>query len=156
MENRKFRPLYDKLFWFIWIPTLALMIAVTLVNAIIEPFTLFFTLTVDAFVFYFLASPLSAYVEFRSEALFIKFGFILKREIPYRKIRAIKKERKFYSESMLSLKNAFEHVNIKYNSFDVVTVSVKTNDEFILALRERLFALSPLRLENKERLEKER
>ena len=38
---------------------------------------------------------------------------------------------------MTSLKNALEHVNIKYNNFDVVTVSVVGNDEFISELAER-------------------
>jgi hypothetical protein len=60
------------------------------------------------------------------------------REIPYSKIRGFVKERKFYSESMTSLKNALEHVNIKYNSFDVVTVSVTDNDDFIGELNLRI------------------
>jgi hypothetical protein len=38
---------------------------------------------------------------------------------------------------MVSLKNAIEHVNIKYNSFDVTTVSVVDNDGFIEELKER-------------------
>ena len=49
----------------------------------------------------------------------------------------IKKERKFYSETMLSLKSAMEHVEIRYNSFDVTVVSVKDNDALIAELDER-------------------
>ena len=49
--------------------------------------------------------------------------------------KGIVKERKFYAESMMSLKNAFEHINIKYNAFDVTTVSVVDNDGFIKMLQ---------------------
>jgi hypothetical protein len=38
---------------------------------------------------------------------------------------------------MLSLKNALEHVNIKYNNFDIVSVSVVDNDGFIEELNTR-------------------
>jgi hypothetical protein len=62
----------------------------------------------------------------------------MKREIPYGRIRGMSLERKFYSDSMLSLKGAFEHVNIKYNRFDLISVSVRTNDALIDALNERI------------------
>ena len=39
---------------------------------------------------------------------------------------------------MLALKNSIEHVDIKYNSFDVTCVSVKDNDAFIKELEERI------------------
>jgi hypothetical protein len=38
---------------------------------------------------------------------------------------------------MASLKNALEHVNIKYNTFDIVSVSVVDNDGFIEELNTR-------------------
>ena len=38
---------------------------------------------------------------------------------------------------MLSLKSAMEHVEIRYNSFDVTVVSVKDNDALIAELDER-------------------
>ena len=137
MENKRFKPLFDKLFFIIWIPTSILMIAVTVVSAFV-PVALLIMIPVDLFTFYFLVSSIFGYVELREQPLFIKFGFILKREIPYSKIRGTVKERRAYSESMLSLKNALEHVNIKYNRYDVVTVSVEGNDEFIKELNMRL------------------
>jgi hypothetical protein len=39
---------------------------------------------------------------------------------------------------MLSLKNSFEHVNIKYNKFDMITISVKNNDELIEKLQKHI------------------
>ena len=32
---------------------------------------------------------------------------------------------------MISLKNAFEHINIKYNTFDLFSVSVVENEELM-------------------------
>ena len=131
--NKKFKPKFDKLFFMIWIPLAIVMIFATVMSAIaILP--LIIMLATDAFTFYFLFSSIFAYAELRESTLFIKFGFIIKREIPYEKIRKLEKERKFYSDSMLSIKNSFEHVNIRYNKFDMVSVSVKDNDEFIAKL----------------------
>ena len=135
--QKKFKPLVDKLFRIIWIPTVTIMLCVT-VAAAFYPTTLLIMVPVDLFTFYFLFSSLSGYVELRENTLFIKFGFIIKREIPYDKIRSVSKGKAFYSESMISLKNAFEHVNIKYNKFDLVCVSVITNDEFINELNARI------------------
>lgn len=137
MKNKIFKPQYDKLFFIIWVPTAILMIGATVFSAF-HPIALAIMLAVDLFTFYFLVSPLFGYVELRENTLFIKFGFFIKREIAYEKIRGTEKERKFYSVSMLSLKSSFEHVNIKYNKFDVVTVSVATNDKFIEELNNRL------------------
>ena len=137
MEQRRFKPLIGKLFWIIFIPTCLLLLAVTVV-AVFEPLALVLTLFVDIFTLYFLISPLFGYVELREETLFVKFGFFMKREIPYSKIRGVSRERKFYSDSMLSLKNSFEHVNIKYNSFDMLSVSVVGNDELVREIQVRI------------------
>ena len=137
MRNKKYMPLIGKLFYAIWIPTSLLMLTLTVLAAF-EPVALIALLPVDVFTFYFLFSPLFGYVELRENSLFIKFGFFMKRNIPYSDIRGITKERKMYSESMVSLKSSMEHVNIKYNRFDVTTVSVKENDEFIEALEQRI------------------
>lgn len=137
MKNKRYKPLVDKLFFAIWIPTSLLMIAVTVVSAF-TPISLFIMITVDVFTFYFLVSSLVGYVELRENTLFAKFGFIIKREIPYGKIRGLVKERKAYSESMLSLKNSMEHINVKYNTYDVITVSVVNNDDFIKELERRI------------------
>ncbi len=137
MENKRFKPLIDRLYFMIFIPTALLLIAVTAASAFSPP-ALIITGAVDLFVLYFLISPLFGYVELRESSLFIKYGFLLKKEIPYAKIRGAVKGRKFYSESMMSLKNSFEHVNVKYNTFDVTTVSVVKNDAFISELEKRL------------------
>ena len=81
----------------------------------------------DLFVLYFIISPLFGYVELREDSLFIKFGFFMNREIPYPKIRGTSFEHKFYSDSMLSLKNSADHVNIKYNTFDIKSTRMITS-----------------------------
>ena len=137
LENRRYKPLIDKMFYLIWVPISIVMLGVTVLS-FFEPTSLFVMIPVDIFTFYFLFSSLFGFAELREKSLFIKFGFILKTEIPYSSIRGIAKDRKFYSDSMLSLKNALSHVNIKYNKFDLVTVSVKENDEFIEELTRRI------------------
>ena len=133
MENKRYKPLVDKLFFIIFIPTAFLMVGLT-IFACFEPTALLVMLPSDLLTFYFLLAPLFGYVELRENSLFIKFGLILKREIPYSKIRGVIKERSFISETMLSLKSSFEHVKIKYNTYDVITVSVVGNDDFIKEL----------------------
>ena len=112
-------------------------LAAAVIPAIFSPTTLFITLPVLLFALYFFVSPLFGYIELRENELFIKYGFFLKRSIPYEKLRSAEKGRKFYPESMLSLKNSFDHVNVKYNSFDVTTVSVEDNDDLIRELDAR-------------------
>ena len=130
MENKKYKPKIDKLFWWITIPTAVLMVGVTVLAAT-APISLIIVASCDLLVAYFLVSPLFGYVELRDKCVFIKFGFFICREIPYEKIRGAELTRKVYSDSMISLKNSIEHVNIKYNRFDVASVSVKENDELI-------------------------
>ena len=137
MEVKRYKPLIDKMFFIIWIPTALMMIAGTVLAAF-EPLALIIMLPVDAFTFYFLISPLFGYVELRKDTLLVKFGFIVEREIPYSKIRDVEKKRTVIADSMTSLKNALDHVNIKYNRFDVISVSVVGNDELIKELRRRL------------------
>ena len=120
-------------------PTLLLMAALT---ALATPHiaSLLITLAVDLLVIYLHVSPLFGYVELGESCLIIKFGFFLKREIPYFKIRGPELGRGIVSDSMLSLKCALEHVKVRYNTFDVVTVSVVGNEE----LAERISALRNL------------
>ena len=127
----------DRLFYIIWIPTVLLLIAATAI-AIFDPIALFILIATDIFTLYFLVSPLFGYVELRESTLFIKYGFIIKREIPYSKIREVKKERRFYCETMLSLKNAMDHLTIKYNRFEATTVSVDDNDTLHAELTRRI------------------
>ncbi len=137
MEKKRFKPLVDKSFWIILL-ILSVILALGTAIAVFEPFALLLMLFVDVFSFYLLLSPLFGYAELRDGELLIKFGVFLKKEIPYGKIRGVTKERKFYSDSMLSLKTAMEHVNIKYNRFDVVSVSLVDSDGFISELDLRL------------------
>ena len=136
MENVRFKPQIDRLFWFIWIPTVILL-AMGTVIACTSVVALLIMLATDIFTLYFLVSPLFGYVELREQTVCIKFGFFMSREIEYSRIRTVNIERKWYSESMLSLKCAYEHVNIKYNSFDVVTVSVESNADLARELELR-------------------
>lgn len=137
MKNQKFKPLFDITYKSIWISLSVLMALFTAIAAL-EPTALFVMIPTDLFVLYFLLSPLFGYVELREEVVFIRFGLILMREIPYRKIRGITKERKFYSDSMLALKNAMEHVNIKYNTFDVMSISIVESEAFLQELEKRI------------------
>ena len=136
METKRYKPLIDKMFYIISIPTILLMATLTVICAMAH-ITLVSVIFVDILVIYLIVSPLFGYVELRENEVFVKFGLYNSRKIPYDTIRGVKKDRKFYSESMVSLKNAIEHVNIKYNSFDVTTVSVVDNDGFIEELKER-------------------
>ena len=137
MEFKRYKPLVDKLFYMILIPTV-IFLSVPTVTSFAVPAALIICLFVDLVTVYFIISPLYGYVELREESIYIKFGFLLKKEIPYSKIRGVSRERKWYSDSMMSLKNAFDHVNIKYNRFDVVTVSVVDNDGLERELLRRL------------------
>lgn len=136
MENVRFKPQIDRLFWFIWIPT-GILLAMGTVISCTSVVALLIMLATDIFTLYFLVSPLFGYVELREQTVYIKFGFFMSREIEYSRIRTVNIERKWYSESMLSLKCAYEHVNIKYNSFDVVTVSVESNATLAAELDRR-------------------
>lgn len=135
MENKRFKPLVDKLYVIICVPTLLFLILATVIS-FFEPMALLIMIPVDLFTVYILISPLFGYVELRADSVFIKLGFIMKREIPYKKIRGLKKERRAISESMTSLKCALDHVNIKYDTYDVITVSVVGNDELIAAIEK--------------------
>ena len=137
MNTKRYKPKFDKLFFLTWIPTVALMLVGTAIAAT-ELVGLLIMLSVDLFTAYFLVSSVIGYVELGENTVFIRFGFFIKREIPYAKIRSVKKDRRIYSESMLALKNALDHVNIRYNSFDVVSVSVKDNDDLIAELEQRM------------------
>ena len=135
--NKRFKPKMDKAYVITWAISLAVLVMAS-VTAFFEPTVLFVLLPVILLFLYFMISPLFGFVELREETVFIKFGFIIKREIPYAKIRGTSKDRKFYSDSMLALKTALEHVNIKYNRFDMVSVSVVDNDELIREIEERM------------------
>ena len=137
MQTKRYKPLIDKLFYILASVTLAVVVIPTVICGISEPETLFIMLPILLFVAYFFISPLFAYVELRESSLFIKYGFIIKREIPYEAIRKIEKERRIISTSILSIKNALDHVNVKYNRFDVTTLSLQDSDEFLNALNER-------------------
>ena len=137
MKNERYKPKVDKLFWWLFSITNGVLLAILIPTSIGAPSTIFINLPIFLFTNYFFISSLFGYVELRESELFIKYGFFLKRSIPYAKIRRLEKDRKFYTESILSLKNAMEHVNIRYNSFDVTSVGVTDNDALIAAINEK-------------------
>ena len=137
MENKRYKPLIDKVFWIIWVPTIVLMTVVTIIS-FFDTVALLIMLATDIFTIYFILSPLFGYVELREKTVFVKLGFIMKKEIPYNTIRDVTKEHKLYADSMSALKNALDHVNIKYNKFDVLSVSVVDNDDFMKDLKRKL------------------
>ena len=142
MPIKRFKPLLDKVFWIILIPTLMLLAAATVISCY-APVALFVIIPVDVLSVYFLFTPLFGYVELREDTVFVKLGLIMEREIPYTKIRAVEKERKLYSDSLVSLKCAMEHVNIRYNRFDVLSVSVQDNDALIVGINDRMNSGAP-------------
>ena len=137
MENKRYKPLIGKMFSIIWVPTLILLFAATVISA--QYITaLLIMLATDIFTLYFLISPLFGYVELREDEVFVKLGFFTTVEIPYNKIRDVVKERKLYADSLISLKNSLDHVNIKYNTFDVLSVSVVDNDELVDMIKTKI------------------
>lgn len=137
MKDKRYKPLIDKLFYSIMIPTMVIVILPVILCGIIEPTTLFITSPILLFTAYFFITTLFGYAELRDSGLFIKYGFIMKKEIPYDKIREIEKERAIISPSIVSIKNALDHINIKYNAFDVTTLSLRDSDEFIQELNKK-------------------
>ena len=137
MMVRRFKPCFDKMFYIIWIPTTILMALATVISAS-STVGFIILLATDVFTLYFLLTSIVGYVELREKTVYIKCGFIISREIPYEKIRGISKEHKVYADSMVSIKNSLDHVNIKYNRFDIISVSVVNNDGFIMELEERI------------------
>ncbi len=137
MERKRYRPLVDGVYLCVVIPVLAFVALGVAIVAIFDPAGLGIMIPTLLFVLYFIFTPFFGYVELREDTLFIKYGLILKREIPYKRVRAVVKSAGLYSDSMLSLKCAREHLLIKYNSFDVTAVSVVGNDEFVAALSEK-------------------
>ena len=137
MNNKRYKPALDKLFWIIWIITSILVLVPTILS-VKYIFVFILMICVDMFTYYFMVSSLVGYVELREETLYVKFGFILKKEIPYKKIKEIEKERKIMSYSIYSIKNAIEHINIKYNKYEMITVSVVGNDDLIKELEKRI------------------
>lgn len=138
MKVKRYKPSLDKTFLITIILTLTLLAASTVVSAF-EPISLLITIPVDLFCTYFLISPLFGYVELRDDTVFIKYGFIMTKEIPYSSIRGTAKERKLYSDSTVSLKCSLNHVNIKYNKFDVTSVSVADGDDLIEEINTRIY-----------------
>jgi hypothetical protein len=136
MQAKRYSPKIDKRYFLIAVPTLVLCAGLTVVAAF-APTALFAVVPVDLLVLYFMISPLFGYAELREESLYVRYGLILKRDIPYSAIRGAVKERKFHSDSMLSLKNAFEHITVKYNKFDLTVVSITDNDTFLAELKQR-------------------
>lgn len=141
MKNKRYKPKFDKLYFWITVPTAVLMLALTALPLVLEPddswVAWVLILLCDLFVFWFLLSPLFGYVELKDGGVFIKYGFILKKEIPYEKIRGLTFGRGIISESMMSLKNAMDHVNIKYNTFDITVVSVVDNEGLVEEINKR-------------------
>ena len=137
MENKRYKPLIDKYFYIIWIIMTIILLPLTIIS-IVYPAGFIILILTDIFCYYFMVSSLVAYVELKEDTLYIKFGFIMKREIPYNKIRSLEKEKRIITYSMLSIKNALEHINLKYNKYDMVTISLKNNDEFIKEVNEKI------------------
>lgn len=137
MEIKRYKPKFDKVFYIPMGITAVLMLGITVFFAIAYPVVLFSMLPCDLLVGYFVASSAVGYVELRESVVFVKFGFFLKKEIPYNKIRRVEKQKHWYSESIVALKNAMEHVDIRYNTYDVTTVSVVDNDDLIAEIDRR-------------------
>ena len=140
MEIKRYSPKVDRYYIGIAILANLLVVVPTLIVSFFDVSGLYILIFTLLFVNYFIFSPFFGYVELREDAVFVKYGVFLKRTIPYSKIRGVALDRKWYSESMLSLKCAIDHVNIKYEGYNVTSVSVKDNGAFIYALNECIAA----------------
>lgn len=138
MEIIRFRPLIDRLYYLPLLFTALVLTPLTVLTALAEPMMLAFTIPTDLFCLYFFISPLFGLVELRENAIFIRYGFFLRREIPYASIRGTRRARGLYGESMLSLKSGMEHLHILYDRYGITTVSVKDNDRLALEIEKRL------------------
>ncbi len=138
MQTKRYKPYFDKLYLITALPVFAIISAMTILTLLTSIYSFFLFTAVDIFILFFLISPFFGYAELREDTLFIKYGLIMRKEIPYEKIRGASIGRKYYSESMLSLKNSIEHISIKYNAFDTTEISVITNEEFLSELEKRI------------------
>lgn len=138
MKKKRFKPFFDRTY----ISVLSLLVFAPMLFlfalAVFEATIFFVAVPVFLFVFYFVLSSASGYVELRESSVYIKFGFFMKREIAYSLIRRVEKRRAFCSQSMAAIKNAMEHIDIYYNTFDVVSVSVVGNEDLIAELEARI------------------
>ena len=137
---KKYKPKVDKLFYIMLVVinviSLAILIIPQLFYLSFESFI--FSIIVILFINYFLISPLFGYIEIRETSIFIKYGIILKKEIPFNKIKKLELKKKWYSDSIFALKCSIEHVDITFNSYDKTCVSVKENDIFIEDVRRMI------------------
>lgn len=137
---KKYKPKVDKLFYILLVVinviSLAILIIPQLFYLSFESFI--FSIIVILFINYFLISPLFGYIEIRETSIFIKYGIILKKEIPFNKIKKLELKKKWYSDSILALKCSIEHVDITFNGYDKTCVSVKENDIFIEDVRRMI------------------
>ena len=97
--TQKFKQKTDKLTVIIWAICLPVILGLCTV-AFFEPTTLWVFVPTDLLILYFLISPLFGYVELREETVFIKFGFIMKKEIAALAVEGLKKE---YPDAICSL-----------------------------------------------------
>ena len=138
MQPKRYKPFIDSFFYVLASVTIVIVALPIILCAIPAPSTLFITVPIFLFAAYFLVSPLFGYVELRESTVFIKYGFFMSKEIPYSTIRAVERERKAISPSIMSLKHSLEHVNIKFNRFDITTVSVKDNSTLMSEIEARI------------------
>ncbi|MGM9969290.1 MAG: PH domain-containing protein [Anaeroplasma sp.] len=137
---KRYKPKIDKLFYILLIIVNTLLLAILLIPILV--FNSFeglpFTIIVVLFVDYLLLSSIFGYVEIKENLICIKYGLILKKEIPFNKIKKLEIKRKWYSDSLLALKNSIEHVDITFNSYDKTCVSVKDNYAFVEEVKKKL------------------
>ena len=78
--NKRYKPLIDKMYFIITLPTAAVLISALVISAY-APMMFFVTVPSTLFTAYFFVSPLFGYVELGEEWVFIKYGFFMKKEI---------------------------------------------------------------------------
>ena len=141
---KRYKPRLDRLFYGFAIFTAAIVLG-ALIPSLYGGGAFAIAVTLGTLILcgYFLISPCFGYAELREETLFVKFGFFLSREIPYEKIYAMEKKHTMVADSILSLKNAMDHLNVKYNRFDLISMSLQNEEDFIAALCERCKIASP-------------
>ena len=138
MENKRYKPIKRTMYYLIRVPLLVAMAVATAISST-EPIALLIMLPTDALVVYFLLSELMAYAELQDEGVFIRFGFFAKQFIPYDSVYGCEKVEKWYADSTntFAIKTAVEHINLKYDKWRTLSLSIEDADGFMMALETK-------------------
>lgn len=135
----KYRVNIDK-YYYITIVVVSLILLIPLILSIVAKrvWVILVVAFLIIFVEYLLFSCFIGYAKLEEDHLVIRYGFIIKRRLPYEIIRGVEKKSSYFSESLISLKTTKNCVVVLFNTYDNTTISIKDEDDFIEKLLEKL------------------